>query len=243
MAERRMFSKAVVDTDRFLNLPLTTQALYFHLGMQADDDGFVANPKKIIRMIGCSEGDFTILIEAGFLIPFPETGVVVITHWKVNNYLRSDRYAETLHTVEKSRLQTLTNKIYSLGIPDGIPDGTPLGIPDGIPVVDADKYSIDKSIILGEKSPKPPKKSSVFVPPTLGDITEYCQNRKSPVDPQQFLDYYESSGWMRGKTKIKDWKACIRTWEKNALTSQNQNATTPEEPRRITIIDEGEDAQ
>lgn len=104
MANRRMFSKDVVETDKFLNMPLTTQALYFHLGMEADDDGFVASPKRVQRSIGCTEGDLKILVSCGYLIPF-ESGVVVLVHWKRSNYIQSDRYRKTVHKKEAALLK------------------------------------------------------------------------------------------------------------------------------------------
>lgn len=112
MANRRMFSKDVVETDKFLNMPLTSQALYFHLGMEADDDGFVASPKKVQRSIGCSEEDLQILASRGFIIPF-ESGIVVLVHWKQNNYIQADRYRKTVHKEEAALLQN-DNYVYSL---------------------------------------------------------------------------------------------------------------------------------
>ena len=112
MANRRMFSKDVVETDKFLNMPLTSQALYFHLGMEADDDGFVASPKKVQRSIGCSEGDLQILASRGFIIPF-ESGIVVLVHWKQNNYIQADRYRKTVHKEEAALLQN-DNYVYRL---------------------------------------------------------------------------------------------------------------------------------
>lgn len=103
MAERRMFSKTVIDSDIFSDMPLTTQALYFHLGMRADDDGFVNNPKKIQRSIGATADDMKLLIAKEFIIPF-ESGVIVITHWKQHNYIQKDRYHPTRHFKEKSQL-------------------------------------------------------------------------------------------------------------------------------------------
>ena len=94
MARKRMFDLEVVDTDLFLEMPQSTQNLYFHLGMRADDDGFVSNPKKIIRTIGANEDDLKILFSKQFVIPF-ESGIVVIRHWKLNNYLRKDRHTDT----------------------------------------------------------------------------------------------------------------------------------------------------
>lgn len=118
MAERRMFAKTIIDSDAFLDMPLSTQALYFHLSMRADDDGFINNPKKIQRSIGCSADDLKVLIAKNFIIPF-ESGVVVIKHWKIHNYIRNDRYKETVYQEEKSLLDEKENKAYTLGIPDG----------------------------------------------------------------------------------------------------------------------------
>lgn len=95
MAERRMFAKTIIDSDTFLDMSLSTQALYFHLSMRADDDGFINNPKKIQRMIGASADDLKLLIAKNFIIPF-ETGIVVIKHWKIHNYIRSDRYKPSI---------------------------------------------------------------------------------------------------------------------------------------------------
>ena len=117
MARKRMFDIEIVDTDLFLEMPQSTQNLYFHLGMRADDDGFVSNPKKIIRTIGANDDDLKLLITKKFIIPF-ETGVIVIRHWKINNYLRSDRYTETLYKDEKRQLTEDENGVYNLGIPD-----------------------------------------------------------------------------------------------------------------------------
>ena len=120
MAERRMIAKTIIDSDLFLDMPMSTQCLYFHLNMRADDDGFINNPKKIQRMIGCNDDDIKLLITKNFIIPF-ESGVVVIKHWKIHNYIRMDRYKETLYKEEKSQLVTDKSKEYILGRPDDIP--------------------------------------------------------------------------------------------------------------------------
>lgn len=104
MARRRMFSLDVVDTDKFMDMPPTTQNLYFHLGMRADDDGFVSSPKKVAMICGSCATDLQLLVSNDFIIPF-ENGVILITDWKANNYLRKDRYTESrfkeyLDTVE-----------------------------------------------------------------------------------------------------------------------------------------------
>ena len=126
MAERRMFAKTIIDSDLFLDMPSSTQLLYFHLSLRADDDGFIGNPKRILRMIGSSDDDLKVLIAKSFIIPF-ESGVVVIKHWKIHNYIRPDRYKETIYTEEKTKLLKGKNKEYILGIPDDIPGGIPSG--------------------------------------------------------------------------------------------------------------------
>lgn len=110
MANRRMFSLQVVDTDLFLEMPSSSQLLYFHLAMRADDDGFVASPRKIMKMLGCSEDDMKLLIAKGFVIPF-ERGICVITHWKIHNLVPKDRYKETIYKGEK-KLLTNINGVY-----------------------------------------------------------------------------------------------------------------------------------
>ena len=111
-----MFAKTIIDSDAFLDMPLSTQSLYFHLSMRADDDGFINNPRKIQRMIGSSEDDLKLLIAKRFLITF-ESGVVVIKHWKIHNYIQTDRYKETMYKDEKALLSVKSNKSYTLDIP------------------------------------------------------------------------------------------------------------------------------
>lgn len=113
MAQRRMLSKKICDTDAFLEMPLSTQALYMHLVLNADDDGFVGNHKRIMRMIGCREDDMKMLIGKRFLIGF-ESGVIVIKHWKIHNLIRKERYTETTYTKEKGMLETKSNRSYKL---------------------------------------------------------------------------------------------------------------------------------
>lgn len=115
MAQRRMFSLKVIDTDSFLDMSPTAQNLYFHLGMRADDDGFIASPKKIMKMVGAPEDDFRVLVTKGFVVPMATNGVCVISHWKMNNLIKSDRYTETIYLEEKGRL-TENNGVYTVDI-------------------------------------------------------------------------------------------------------------------------------
>lgn len=113
LAERRMFAKTIIDSDAFIDMPLSTQALYFHLSMRADDDGFVNNPKKIQRMVGCNDDDIKVLLSKKFIIGF-ESGIVVIKHWKLHNYIQKDRYKETVYLKEKAQLESKENNSYKL---------------------------------------------------------------------------------------------------------------------------------
>jgi hypothetical protein len=142
-----MFAKTIVLSDEFLDMPLSARCLYFTLGMLADDDGFVNSPKSIMRQCGASQDDMRILISKRFIILF-ESGIIVIKHWRINNYLRNDRYNQTKYLDEKECLSINENGSYHLesqgsGIPGGIPNS-------GIPSID--KYSIDKNNIYNGDS-------------------------------------------------------------------------------------------
>lgn len=197
MAKKRMFSLSVIDTDNFLSMPMSSRLLYYELGMRADDDGFVDNWRKILMFTGLKEDDLKILIARQFIIPF-ETGVIVIRHWRLNNYLRNDRYTQTNYLKEKSQLDFEENGVYSLKNKAGIP------------LVDADKNSIDKNSINKKRKEEKRKK---FVKPTIEEIEEYCSERNNGINANAFYDFYESKDWYVGKNKMKNWKACIRTWE------------------------------
>lgn len=120
MAQRRMFSKSITESDAFIDMPLTTQALYFHLGMVADDEGFVGNPKNIMRMIGANRNDLDLLLAKNFILGF-DTGIVVIKHWKINNYIQNDRLEPTNYDGERSLLLLQENNAYSLTTGEKLP--------------------------------------------------------------------------------------------------------------------------
>lgn len=135
MASKRMFNIEIIDADRFLDMPASSQNLYFHLAMRADDDGFISNPKKIQRIVGASDDDATILMAKEYLLKF-ENGLMVIKHWRIHNYLRSDRYKPSLNTYERELLVVEKNGEYTLKYD---------GIQSGIPLVCLDKTSSEKS--------------------------------------------------------------------------------------------------
>jgi len=193
MANKRMFSLNVVDTDRFLEMPITSRLLYYELGMRADDDGFVDNWKKIMIFTGLKEDDLKILIAKSFIIPF-ESGVIVIRHWRMNNYLQNDRTKPTIHQEELKQLGIDENNVYNL-------------YTDCIHSID--KYSIDKNSIIY-------KEKKTFQKPTIEEIQQYCDERNNGINANAFYDFYESKNWYVGKNKMKDWKACVRTWEQRS---------------------------
>ena len=197
MAERRMFAKTIIDSDAFIDMPLSTQALYFHLSMRADDDGFINNPKKIMRMIGASEDDYKVLCLKRFIIPF-DSGIVVIKHWKIHNYIQKDRYKPTVYQEEKALLIEKENGVYTECIQDGY----------------TGKVSIEKGkdrLELGNGGADTPPQTR-FTPPTVEEVQAYCAEKGYRVDAERFCDYYTSNGWMVGRNHMKDWRAAVRTW-------------------------------
>ncbi|HEM3538615.1 TPA: phage protein [Streptococcus suis] len=143
MAQRRMFSKKITETDRFLEMPLSSQALYFHLNMGADDEGFIDKAKTIQRTIGASDDDMKLLIAKGFLLPF-DSGVVVIRHWRIHNYIRSDRFQSTIHQDEKKQIDFDATKTANIKpVPNVIPNGYQMDTQVRLVEGSLDKVSLD----------------------------------------------------------------------------------------------------
>lgn len=242
MAEKRMFAKSIVLTDAFLDMPMSARCLYFTLGMLADDDGFVGSPKSILRQCGASQDDLAILMTKRFVLGFA-SGVIVIKHWRINNYLQNDRHHPTTYQEELATLMLDQKGSYMECI-------QPVSNMDTTCIQDvyADKNSIDKnrldkvSIEEREEAGKPPR-SQAFKPPTVEEVAAYCAERNNGIDPQAFIGYYASANWFRGKTKIKDWKACVRTWEQRDKESppkpqqKRRSYTTAEEYKPSKEID------
>jgi hypothetical protein len=140
--KKRMISPTVIDSDAFLDMPLSTQALYFHLIIRADDDGFVGNYQRIMKMIGSSDDERKVLLAKKFIIQF-DNGICVIKHWRIHNYIRKDRYNVTTYLDEKAKLHVKANKAYTLQKP--LLENT--GMANVTPVVDLEQYSTEKSSI------------------------------------------------------------------------------------------------
>ena len=210
MAERRMFAKTIIDSDAFLDMPMSARLLYYDLAMRADDDGFNNSPKKVMRTIGATTDDMNILIARKFIIPF-ENGVVVIKHWRIHNYIRKDTYNETPYKEQKALLEFDENKAYRIKKDDCL-----LSVDDPLTQDRLGKDSIDNI--------EPTKR---FKKPTIEEIQAYCDERNNGIDAERFYDYYESKGWKVGKAPMKDWKASIRTWERNnGITKGNIKQTS-----------------
>lgn len=212
MAERRMFAKSIVLSDAFLDMSLSARCLYFTLGMLADDDGFVGNPKSIMRQCGASQDDMIILMQKRYILSW-DSGVIVIKHWRMNNYLQKDRHKRTTYIDELSTLEIDERGAYT--------EKKETMYTNCIQTVYTGKDSIGKNSI--DKNIKENiKRKAGFVKPTVDEVREYCQERKNNINPEAFVDFYESKDWMIGKNKMKDWKAAVRTWERGRSSAEEK---------------------
>lgn len=209
MAERRMFAKTIIDSDSFLDMPQSSQLLYFHLSMRADDEGFINNPKSIMRNVGCKDDDLKILATKKFIIPFP-TGIVVIKHWWIHNYIQKDRFKETKYIDEKNLLELDENKSYRLQDTQCIQNVSKMDTQ-----VRLGKYSINnkEKEIYKEKESKPSiqkNKYGEFQNVLLTD-DEYCKLEKSNLLP--YIEKLSSYIASKGK-KYKSHYATILNWNR-----------------------------
>jgi hypothetical protein len=217
-----MFAKTIIDSDAFIDMPVTARLLYYDLSMRADDDGFVNSPKKIMRMIGASQDDLSILIMRKFIIPF-DSGVVVIKHWRIHNYIRKDMYHETKYKEEKETLSLDENNAYTLHHRnEPVTNLLQTCNEDVSSPSTEDRIGKDR---IGKDSINNPPKRKRFVPPTIDEVKAYCEERKNNVDAERFIDYYSSQNWKKANGRpLEDWKAAVRTWEKNNYDKPKQSA-------------------
>ena len=208
MAEKRMFSQKIIDSDHFLDMALSTQSVYFHLSMRADDEGFVNNPKKILRMIGANEDEIKLLIAKNFILDM-NTGVVVIKHWHIHNHIRKDRVKYTSHTKERSLLSLKENGAYTVGQPDVNQVATKC-------THSIDKSSIDKSSIGDTNTPFSfvlDKKKSIE-----HTSKEYKNKLKAYIHSSglamTYEDFYDKC--VLKDYKYKDFKRAYNSWNKEA---------------------------
>mgnify|MGYP007090497323 FL=1 len=253
MAERRMFAKSIIDTDAFLDMPASSQNLYFHLAMRADDDGFVDNPRKIQRIVGASDDDLRILIGKRYILAF-DSGVIVIKHWRLHNYIRKDRYTPTLYEEEKNSLYLKENGAYTdhpvepPEMPEQTVENTPetasensmatIGQPMVTHLATQDRLGKDRlvegriegSSSLRSEEPKKVKKksSAAFVPPTLEEVAAYARERNSSVDPKKFFEYFNTPN-DKGQTWIDSKGNPVRNWKQKFLTWEGRDGGRKEQ--------------
>lgn len=224
MAERRMFAKTIIDSDAFLDMPLSTQALYFHLSMRADDDGFINNAKKIQRMIGASDDDLKVLLMKRFLLPF-ESGVVVIKHWKIHNYIRNDRYKPTIYTDERAALDVKANGAYTERQPLGIPDGYQMDTQYRLGEVRSGQDSVGEGIeeAAPPPSPKPVRhKYGAYKNVLLSDEDYTKLQAEFPRDWSERIERLSEYIASTGKS-YKNHLATIRSWARKDKPKSSGN--------------------
>ena len=217
MAEKRMFTKKITDSDAFQNMPLSAQALYFHLNMAADDEGFVNNPMKIQRCIGAAIDDLNILVAKNFIIKY-ESGIIVIKHWKMHNYIAKDRFHKTDYTEERAMLEVKENGAYTLA------DNSLYT--ECIQIDDRDKNRLDKNSIEENRLDKGSMRGSEEVEeivnlyklhcPSLSDIKKITEKRKKSIkallkaytieEIKEGFEKAEASDFCKGKGN-QGWKA------------------------------------
>ena len=197
MAQRRMFSLAVIDTDRFLDMPASAQSLYFHLGMRADDEGFVSSPRKITILAGCAADDLKLLAAKGFIIPF-ESGICIITDWKQNNYIQSDRFKPTVYIAEKDILVFDDKRLSYRMNPECIQGG----------------YKADTQVRIGKdsigKTKDAFKNESSVLPSQISSLVEKYADQGTVNEVFQAIASTRKSNRIADSKKLK----ILRSWEK-----------------------------
>lgn len=216
MADRRMFTKKVTDDDAFMALSSSAQALYLHLYMSADDDGFSKQVAISMFRAHASVQDLQALLEARYIYQF-ENGVIVIRHWRMANALRKDRYTKTVFQKEMQNLQLDDSGQYHM---------VANGLPDGCQMVATDKNRIEE-IRLDNKESKPQKR---FSPPSLEEVQAYISEKGyQHVNADSFVSFYASKNWYVGKNKMTSWKSALAGWE--AREKQKPKAEKPTQNR------------
>lgn len=206
MAEKRMFTQKIIDSDAFLEMPLSTQALYFHLNMRADDDGFVNNPKRLQRYIGAGDDDLKLLLAKRFVIGF-ESGVIVIKHWRMHNTLRKDRYNPTQYQDELAQLEVKGNNAYTERAADALP------IVGRI---------IEEAVEAVEAAEKP----------TLEDVIDYIESCQLTVNPRRFFTYYSERDWRTVNGNPINWRMKLEEWDFDEKRKVKETAAAAPAPQQ-----------
>ena len=222
MAERRMFSKRIISSAKFIKIPLTTQALYFHLGLNADDDGIV-EAYSVIKTIGCNEDDLKVLVTKGFVTVLNEDLVSYILDWNENNKIRPDRKIDSIYQglllsinpnveiVKKRQRADIKSKVEDM---DGQWTGNGRTM-DGIGKdrLGKDRLGKDSNNICADAQNPTPKTVKRFIPPTIEEVQAYCKEHNKPIDVEAFIGYYGSQGWKKANgQKLSSWELAVSQW-------------------------------
>jgi len=238
MASRRMVSLKIIGSARFIKMPQSTQNLYFHLIMRADDDG-VVEAFNVMRMVGSTEDDIKVLTAKGFVIVLNEDLVSYITDWNEHNLIRADRKIDSIY---KDLLLQIVPEIRLIEHKERADKKQPDKLDSGwtadgqrMDSIGKDRLGKDSSgedndnngTNSGQTSAIRPQR---FQKPTVDQIADYCTERSNSIDPQQFFDYYESNGWKVGRNPMKDWKSAVRYWERNNAGKQTGRKQPTKDP-------------
>ena len=222
MASRRMFSKRITTSAKFLRMPISCQALYFHLGLFADDDG-VVEAFPVLKMTGCTEDDLRVLVAKEFVVILNEDLVAFITDWTENNNIRQDRKVDSIYKdlviqmiPDVKLLERKKKPDKCLTVDGQMTDNCQPN--DGLGKDRLGKDSIGKDSI-GEVSKEEKRKR--FAPPTIEEVSDYVKRKGYNVDPEAFVAFYESKGWKVGSQPMKSWQGAVVTWSKRNGTSSN----------------------
>jgi len=229
MKNRRMFSNAIVNSDVFLDLPLSTQALYFHLVMDADDEGFVGNPKRLQRVIGATDKDMQNLIDKRYILTF-QSGIIVIKHWYIHNYIPKERFSNTTYTEEKSTLKLDDKNAYTEISKCNTGCHTKCNTECNTDVMQNDNqvsYECTTQIKLNEIKLNKNKRENAYTRthedftctiPTLQEVKDFFILKSISIDPERFYNYYSSLGWKKGNTPIENWQLLALEWNRKDQT-------------------------
>lgn len=206
MGNHRMFAKTICLSDSFIDLPTSTRCLYFSLGLLADDEGFIDNPKSIVRQIAASSDDLTMLVAKRYVIMF-ESGVLCIRHWKVNNRIRADRFVPTAFKEERNMVDILPDGTYELK--SAIPNDNQVTTkcqPNATDPHPQDKLSKDKL-----------SKDNIYIDqPTLEALETFIKENEFNVNADTFFKYYDSAKWKDAFGKNINWKQKLIAWDARA---------------------------
>jgi hypothetical protein len=214
MAKRRMLSIDFCESDTFYMLSPTARMLYVHFILNADDDGFVDKWRTVLRCSRIERRHYVTLRDEGYVIELNER-LIVITDWHRHNTIRADRYIATVYSKELQGLALDENKRYYKAKEEVL-------VATCVPQSRIDKNREDKT--REEKTNSIGDSQKRFTKPSLEEVKQYCAERGNKVDAEKWYDYYEANGWKVGKNSMKDWKASVRTWERNGYDSKAPKA-------------------